>query len=91
MHRRSSWDGWHGLAAGALSTRCKQQLHRPYDSTDSLDYLVCLETLPWERGGWLPPRVVAEHVEWVLATPLNAMPPAWLERTGAAASSAYTY
>jgi hypothetical protein len=37
------------------------------------------------------PRVVAEHVKWVLATPLGAMPPAWLERTGPGAFSAYTY
>jgi hypothetical protein len=88
MHRSSSWDGWHGLARTGGGS---PQLHMPYDSTDSLDYLVCLETLPWERCGWLPPRVVAEHVEWVLATPLNAMPPAWLQRTGPGAFSAYTY
>jgi hypothetical protein len=47
----------------------------PYDGTDSLDYLVCLELLPWERYGSLPARVVTEHVAWVLSTPLNAMPP----------------
>lgn len=80
MHTGISWDGWHGLAAGALSTGSEQQLHISYDSNDSLDYLVCLEVLPWESFGWVPAGVVAEHLEWVLSTPLNAMPSVYSPR-----------
>lgn len=81
----ATYDGWRGLAPGNPRTALASALHMPYDGIDSLDYLVCLEVLPWESFGWLPARVVAEHVEWVLRTPLNAMPPQLLAHAGAGA------
>ena len=77
MHtpRAATWDGWHACTRAPATSTDAPRLYMPYDSTDSLDYLVCLEVLPWESFGRVPARVVAEHVEWALRTPLNAMPP----------------
>lgn len=81
----ATYDGWRGLTPGNPWTAHASAVHMPYDSIDSLDYLVCLEVLPWERFGRLPARFVAEHVEWVLRTPLNVMPPKLRVHAGAGA------
>ena len=69
-------DNWDTSTAAHPAAAFEPTPYMSYDSTDSLDYLVCLEVLPWESYGFLPARVVVEHVEWVMSTPLNVMQPA---------------